>query len=1133
MSSDTESPPALPSPPAFPISTTPLPTPTPPPPSSSWLRNTSFTVDLAAINNTSSSIPHTFPESDDDEDEPEPPKAEASNIYELLEEEDEEEDRKGKKKKRKKRRSGGDGKEKVRFGLGKRSGGVWSCVKESRFGGKEYCFDSRPDYDNLAFGSLYRFNVSRYKLLDSGRNWEPTYQSYSRSRRKVSMSEQELDIDAVDDTVRSSGRYWSGKYSAIERHKNLKRIRIIVPQKSKRVLLDDFIPLSTEDSHDGLVLDNMVVEESWEDEVLRKTKEFNIMTREHPRSVRAWLDFAEFQDKVAAMQPQKGARVQILEKKISILEKAVELNPGEEDLLLALLKAYQGRGNSDLLMAEWEKILKRNSQSIKLWTEFTNMVLRQFSIFKVSEQRRMYAHAIRSLSAACSKQRQGYWASDPPLQDSAAVELELGLVDMLISLCHFEWQAGYRELATALFQAEIEYSLFSPTLQLTEHSKQRLFEHFWNSNGPRVGEEGALGWSTWLEKEEEERQKAIRDISAQENEGGGWTGWFTLTKKEQNLAESENAADASMNLEETVDAPENEDQMQVDDDEALLKMMGIDMDAEANVDIKDSTIWGKWSEEETMRDNDQWLPLHPRSGASHGREAIDEEVEEQLSRVVLFEDVSEYVFSLSSEQAKFSLVSHISTNSATWSQKILSLEGLPYSTLQDLKRVHDSLVRGSTTNGISWDLLFPCVHDDSKKRDVMSFLRDAILLCLRAFPGNYHLKEAALIAEEQSVMVRSNAAAFSATPCQSLAKRLLKSDRQDLLLSGVYARREAAFGNHDRARKVFDMTLSSISQLPQESLSNIPILYFWYAEMELAMRSSGDAASLSRVLHLLHCLGCGTAYSPYKCHPSSVQLLKAHQGFKEQLKTVRASWASGVFHDSSVALICSASLFEELSAGFTAGIDVLSEFLATVLPETRRGSYHMEFLLNYYLTVVERHHDQAGMKKLFSCISHGLQIYPYNPQLFRSLLDVCSAHIVPNKLRQFLDGHFQKNPSVIALLFALSFELSKGGLQSRIHGLFERALAVEQLHTSVLLWRCYMAYEADVVGNLSAAKRIYFRAIHACPWSKKLWLDGFLKLNGILTPKELSDLQEVMRDKELNLRTDIYEILLKQDLDLD
>jgi hypothetical protein len=49
--------------------------------------------------------------------------------------------------------------------------------------------------------------------------------------------------------------------------------------------------------------------------------------------------------------------------------------------------------------------------------------------------------------------------------------------------------------------------------------------------------------------------------------------------------------------------------------------------------------------------------------------------------------------------------------------------------------------------------------------------------------------------------------------------------------------------------------------------------------------------------------------------------------------------------------------------------------------------------------------------------------------------------------------------------------------------------------------------------------------------SKRLWLDGFLKLSSVLTLKELSDLQEVMRDKELNIRTDIYEILLQDETD--
>ncbi|KAG4989456.1 hypothetical protein JHK85_032439 [Glycine max] len=78
---------------------------------------------------------------------------------------------------------------------------------------------------------------------------------------------------------------------------------------------------------------------------------------------------------------------------------------------------------------------------------------RNFSRFKVSEVRKMYAHAIEDLSASCSK-----------------------------------------------------------------HSRQ-------NNDGARVGEEGALGWSTWLDKEEETRPQLMNEELSRENEGGGWTGW--------------------------------------------------------------------------------------------------------------------------------------------------------------------------------------------------------------------------------------------------------------------------------------------------------------------------------------------------------------------------------------------------------------------------------------------------------------------------------------------------------------------------------------------------------------------------------------------------------------------------------
>lgn len=252
-------------------------------------------------------------------------------------------------------------------------------------------------------------DIAQYKpynrLNASGRRVQGLYWW----NRSGSLGERDGDVDALDDKIKSAGRYWSGKYMALQQHKSFKRLRLVAPKLPPLTIQDEFIPLSDVATSHGAVdneSDSKIsssLEESWEDEMLNKTREFNKLTREHPHDEKVWLAFAEFQDKVAGMQRQKGARLQTLEKKISILEKAVELNPENEDLLLCLLKAYQTRDNSDVLIGRWEKILVQHSGSYKLWSEFLHVVQRNFSKFKVSMVRKMYAHAIEALSASCNK----------------------------------------------------------------------------------------------------------------------------------------------------------------------------------------------------------------------------------------------------------------------------------------------------------------------------------------------------------------------------------------------------------------------------------------------------------------------------------------------------------------------------------------------------------------------------------------------------------------------------------------------------------------------------------------------------------------------------------------------------------
>lgn len=325
------------------------------------------------------------------------------------------------------------------------------------------------------------------------------------------------------------------------------------------------------------------------------------------------------------------------------------------------------------------------------------------------------------------------------------------------------------------------------------------------------------------------------------------------------------------------------------------------------------------------------------------------------------------------------------------------------------------------------------------------------------------------------------------------------------------------------------MALSSIEGLPWDAQSNAPLLFFWYAEVELANSFGDSSESVARAVHILSCLGCGIKYSSFKCKPSSLQQLRALQGFKERIRMLHATWIRGVVDDNSIALICSAALFEELTTNCDAAIEVLNQAFSMVLPERRSQTCRLEFLFNFYLRMLRKHHSQSKLSKVWDSVVQGLQLYPFSSKLYKAFVEIGHLHTSPNKLRWMIDEYFQKKPSVTLCLFALSFEVSKGSSHHRVHGLFERALADKMLRHSVLLWRLYLSYEINVGCNISSAKRIYFRAIHACPWSKRLWLDGFQKLNSVLTLKELSDLQEVMRDKELNLRTDIYEILLQDE----
>jgi hypothetical protein len=132
------------------------------------------------------------------------------------------------------------------------------------------------------------------------------------------------------------------------------------------------------------------------------------------------------------------------------------------------------------------------------------------------------------------------------------------------------------------------------------------------------------------------------------------------------------------------------------------------------------------------------------------------------------------------------------------------------------------------------------------------------------------------------------------------------------------------------------------------------------------------------------------------------------------------------------------------------------------------------------------------------------------------------------RMRQFLDVEFDRHPSVMLTFYNLGLEVERPFVSNpRAISVFERALEYSAATSrSPLLWLMYM--QAYVVsGQTSSAKTVFLRAINAVPWNKTVWLYGLEFTKHALNAKERAALIDVMRDKGLAIRVDMFEIQME------
>ncbi|KAK5005724.1 hypothetical protein LTR28_007358 [Elasticomyces elasticus] len=160
-----------------------------------------------------------------------------------------------------------------------------------------------------------------------------------------------------------------------------------------------------------------------------------------------------------------------------------------EILTLGMIEEASIVWETKKLKQKWKDILREYPSSIDLWTKYLDFAQSNPLEFRYDRCKSVYLDCLDTL--ACARRE----TNGREINDSIQ-EVQLYV---LLRLAVYVRDSGYEELAVALWQAMLEFHLFRPP-NLDNASKQLLldsFEQFWDSEVPRLGENGASGWQQY------------------------------------------------------------------------------------------------------------------------------------------------------------------------------------------------------------------------------------------------------------------------------------------------------------------------------------------------------------------------------------------------------------------------------------------------------------------------------------------------------------------------------------------------------------------------------------------------------------------------------------------------------------
>lgn len=159
----------------------------------------------------------------------------------------------------------------------------------------------------------------------------------------------------------------------------------------------------------GKQTDEADLEHATVDPVRLKVAEYNKKLREAPNDVGLWLEFVRVQDQIAIddscgstgneadSRGKRSTTKGVLEKKLSIIDKALESNPGDIALLRVKIELNSEVWDSVVVNKELDNLLRVHAANTSLWKDSLTFNQSRLSTFTVTKMTKSYHKCLRTL----------------------------------------------------------------------------------------------------------------------------------------------------------------------------------------------------------------------------------------------------------------------------------------------------------------------------------------------------------------------------------------------------------------------------------------------------------------------------------------------------------------------------------------------------------------------------------------------------------------------------------------------------------------------------------------------------------------------------------------------------------------